>query len=202
MKLYTASASPFGRTVKVVAHELSLMEAITVEAVTVAPTKPNEAFQAKNPLRKIPAMELEDGTVLSDSGLIAQYLASRAGDTDLFAENSPGRWAMLADYQLAKGMADCAVSARYETFLRPEERRWPDWAADQHDKIDAGLKRFDAAPPAVEGHLTIAAIALGATLGYLDFRFTDRDWRSGHPALAEWALPILERPSFEATKPA
>jgi hypothetical protein len=38
-------------------------------------------------------------------------------------------------------------------------------------------------------------------LGYLDLRFADKDWRSGHPKLAAFAATIGQRPSMEATKP-
>ncbi len=203
MKLYTAGASPFGRTVELVAYELGLHDDIEIIQTKVAPASPNKDFQATAPLRKIPALVTEDGTVLGESGLITQYLAARVGDTHLYAQNSPDHWQVMSDYMLAKGMADCAVACRYELAVRPEEKRWQPWVDDQLDKIDAGLAHFAKQPPASDGRLTIAAIALGAVLGYLDFRFGDIvDWRGKYPALQEWTVPLFARPSFEATKPA
>jgi len=202
MKLYTAGASPFGRTVELVAHELGLHEDLDITQTKVAPASPNAEFQAINPLRKIPALVTEEGTVLAESALITQYLAARVGDTNLFAQNAPEHWQVMADYMLAKGMADCAVSARYEMAVRPEDKRWQGWSEDQLGKIDAGLAHFSKSPPATEGRLTIAAIALGATLGYLDFRFGGVvDWRGKYPALETWAAPLFARASFAATMP-
>jgi len=34
-------------------------------------------------------------------------------------------------------------------------------------------------------HLSLADIAVGCALGYLDFRFPDIQWREDHPALAK-----------------
>lgn len=201
MKLYTAIASPFGRVVKVVVYELGLEDDVETVITKVAPTQPNKDYQTLNPLRKIPALEIEDGTVLADSALIAQYLAERVGDSRLFAVGAPDHWRVLADYSVAKGMADCAVATRYETWLRPDDARWPAWTEDQMDKVNGGLAHFEAAPPATDGRFTIAAIALGCALGYLDFRFPDRNWRADYPKLAAWAEPVLARPSFQATRP-
>ncbi|MEO1103011.1 MAG: glutathione S-transferase family protein [Pseudomonadota bacterium] len=201
MKLYTAKASPFGRTVEIVAHELGLHEAMDVIATTVMPTKDNDAYKALNPLRKIPALVLEDGTLLADSSLICQYLAARVGDRHLFAQDAPEHWAVQNAYMLAKGTADCLVAARYESAVRPEEARWPAWLTDQLGKAHATLAFFDKAPPSIDGRITIAAVGLGAALGYMDFRFPDEGWRERYPALATWAEPLFERPSFLATRP-
>lgn len=201
MKLYTAKATPFGRTVEIVAHELGLHEDIEIIATTVMPTKDNPEYQTLNPLRKIPALVLEDGTLLTDSGLICQYLAARVGDTHMFAQNAPDHWAVMNAYMLAKGTADCLVAARYEGFVRPKAAQWADWIADQLGKAHAALARFDAAPPATEGRLNIAAVGLGAVLGYMDFRFAQEGWRERYGNLARWAEPVLARPSFAATRP-
>ena len=202
MKLYTAKASPFGRTVEIVVRELALDEDVEVMATVVAPAKDNPEFQAINPLRKIPTLVLEDGTVLPDSTLICRYLAERVGDAHLFAVGAPNHFSMLAQYYVAKGIAECAVSTRYETFARPQEVRWESWASDQLGRVDAALANFERDPPATPGRLTIAAVALAAALGYLDFRFADFGWRERYPSLVGWLDPIAERPSFQATAPA
>ena len=44
-------------------------------------------------------------------------------------------------------------------------------------------------------------IALGAALGYLDFRHGDRGWREGRPALSAWEVRFAERPAMVATTP-
>lgn len=202
MKLYTVPATPFGRTVEVVAHEVGIHGDIELVPTAVAPTKDNAEYQGLNPLRRIPAMVLADGTLLTDSSLIARYIADKAGDTAVFAVGAPDRWAMLNEYMLAKGVAECLVSARYESFVRPEPRRWQPWFEDLLGKAHAALARFEDNPPAADGErLTIAAIALGAALGYMDFRFAGESWRKRYPSLAGWAADVHSRLSFVATKP-
>lgn len=202
MQLYTTPATPFGRTVEIVARELDLTGDIEIVPTTVAPTKDNPEYQAVNPLRRIPALVADDGTLITDSALIAQYLAEKAGDRTLFAVDAPDRWAILNDYMIAKGVCECLVSARYEGFVRPEARRWQPWTDDLLKKVHAALARFEAAPPATGGGLTIAAIALGAALGYMDFRFAAEPWRERYPNLAAWYAALDERPSFAGTRPA
>jgi glutathione S-transferase len=200
MKLYTAKASPYGRTVEIVAHELGLHEDLDIVPTTVAPGRDEKPFQALNPLRKIPALVTESGELVVDSAVIAEYLCARVGDGRLFARGAPDHIAVLTDYSLARGIADAALVVRYETTVRPEGARWGALVDDQMGRIEATLARFDRDPPA-RGRLTIADIALAAALGYLDFRFADFAWRRRYGGLVTWLEPIAGRESFRATQP-
>jgi glutathione S-transferase len=107
----------------------------------------------------------------------------------------------MTRYVLARGISECAVSARYENAARPEEKRWQGWVDDQMGRIEATLALFDAKPPEPSGRLTIADIALAAALGYLDFRFSDFGWREKAPRLVPWYEAVIARPSLAATRP-
>ena len=48
---------------------------------------------------------------------------------------------------------------------------------------------------------TLADIACGVALGYLDFRHGQFDWRVLHANLAKLAAKLAERPSFAETAP-
>ena len=50
-------------------------------------------------------------------------------------------------------------------------------------------------------HFTLADVALGCALGYLDFRFPQIDWRAEHPNLARHQEKLATRPSFTDTAP-
>lgn len=199
MKLYSRPLSPFGRTVQIVAAELGLMEDIELVDTPVVPASRNEEFAKVNPLCKIPALVTEDGLTLADSALIAEYLCARVGDTRMFAKGGPDEWRVRANYILVKGASDAAVNARYEIGVRPEDKRWDDWFADQMVKLGAALDVIAADPPAAEGRLTIDAIALAVLLEYLDLRFPDFGWRGKYPTLEAWLAPLSVRPSFVAT---
>ena len=48
---------------------------------------------------------------------------------------------------------------------------------------------------------TLADVAVGCALGYLDFRFPTIDWRSRHPQLARLHEKLMQRPSFSESTP-
>ncbi|MEM6847532.1 MAG: glutathione S-transferase family protein [Pseudomonadota bacterium] len=201
MKLYTAPATPFGRTVEMVAHELGVHGDLTIVPTVVAPTKQNEDYRAVAPLRKIPALQLDDGSVITDSPLICEYLAYSAGNTSLFASGTVNEWPVKAAYAVARGMADCGVALRYETFLRPEALRWDQWIADQKLKLMSGVEYFAARVLPLSDTVTVADLSLAAALGYIDFRFSSLNWREGRAELAQWFAGMEGRASFRATKP-
>jgi glutathione S-transferase len=47
--------------------------------------------------------------------------------------------------------------------------------------------------------LSLADIALGCCVSYLEFRFPDGRWRDHYTAVGRSSLAMEERPSFEAT---
>lgn len=204
MKLFAATASPFVRKVRLAALESGLDGQMVLENVATAPHKPDAGLSEVNPVKKIPTLITEDGAVLYDSGVITDYL-NELSQHKLMPANGAGRWKAKQQESLADGLMDAAVSTRYEVALRPEEKRWDDWIEAQAGKIDAALDQMnaDAAelgdPAASETGL--GAISYAAALGYLDFRFGDKDWRSGRDALAQWYEAYSKRPSMQATEP-
>jgi glutathione S-transferase len=62
--LKSSPASPFGRKVKIAAALCGLSDRIDIEATDT--TSPNDSIRRLNPVGKIPALVLEDGTVLYD----------------------------------------------------------------------------------------------------------------------------------------
>jgi len=200
MKLYHSPTSPFVRKVRVAATELGLADRLVLETTHVSPVERNRAYaDAVNPLRKIPALVTDDGEVIVDSSVICDYLDALAGGGRIIPAAGPARWQVLTAHMVADGMCDAAVLLRYETVARPEASRWPTWIDDQWDRVQAGLGWFEARPPA--GPLDLGSIALGCTLGYLDFRYADRPWRDRHPRLADWFKGVSARPSFAETVP-
>lgn len=203
MKLMYSPASPFARKVRVASIELGLDDEIELVFTEVVPGKPNVAYSKDcNPLRKIPAMVTDDGTAIYDSNVICEYLDVQAGGGRLIPPDGDGRWRVLTHNALAQGMCEAAVLIRYETFLRPEESRWPTWVDDQWDKIWSGLNFFESAPQSMEEPLNIAQLGLGCLLGYLEFRFADVDWRGDLPKLGTWYDVLAGRESFIKTDPA
>lgn len=202
MKLMYALQSPFARKVRIAAIELGLDGEIEMVLQSVAPTKENDEYAEKvNPLRKIPALVLDDGRIIHDSTVICEYFDDLAGGGKIIPPPGPDRWDMLTTHALAQGMTEAAVLVRYETWLRPEELRWPDYVDDQWNRIEAGLDWIEANAKGLEGPLNIAHIALGCLLGYIDFRWPDADWREGRSRLTSWSGWLARRDSFKQTEP-
>lgn len=177
MKLYFAPQSPFARKVRIAAIELGLEQRIDLLYTEVVPGQPNLEFGGRyNPLRKIPTMETDEGATLYDSTVICEYLESLSEQARLLPPAGPRRWRVLTNHALAQGMCESAISLRYESWLRPEALRWPEWMTDQWDKIDSGLQWFDEHPEELVGNPDLAQIALGCVIGYLDFRWPGRTW--------------------------
>jgi glutathione S-transferase len=202
MKLMYAPPSPFARKVRVAAIELGLADDIELVLQAVAPAKENADYAAKiNPLRKIPVLLLDDGRAIYDSTAICEYLDDLAGGGRIIPAPGPDRWDVLTQHALAQGMMEAAVLVRYETWLRPEEFRWPDYVDDQWDRIESGLDWFESNAKGLEGPANITHFALGSLLGYLDFRWPDADWREGRTRLTSWAGWVMRRGSFKQTEP-
>ncbi|MCS0494325.1 glutathione S-transferase [Ancylobacter sp. MQZ15Z-1] len=205
MKLIHAPTSPFVRKVMAVAHETGLAGRIEIAFNGASPLQRDPALVGHNPLGKIPALILDDGSTLYDSPVICEYLAAAAGDATIFPPAGPARWAALTRQALADGLLDAAIANRYERLLRPEDKRWQGWTDAQLAKVAGALEEIEKLAPALSADLdappTIGAIAIGCALGYLDFRYADLDWRQGRPAAAAWFAAFDERPSMAATRP-
>lgn len=201
MKLHTSGASPFGRKVKVVARECGLFDRIEILDQQVTPVQPSAAVVADNPLGKIPCLVLDDGTPLYDSRVICEHLDGLHGGAPLFPAAGPERWRALTLQALGDGILDAAVGTRYETFLRPQAHRWPEWITNQKLKVARSLDRLEREIAALDG-VTIGTLTIACALGYLDFRFADDRWRDGRAALADWSERMAARPSLVATVPA
>jgi glutathione S-transferase len=201
MRLHTNPASPFGRKVKVAAHEAGLIGRIELQDRAVSPVSPDDAVVADNPLGKIPCLVADDGQALYDSRVICEYLDSLHDGPRLFPPLGPERWRALTLQALGDGIMDAAVAARYESVLRPGEYRWGSWIDGQKLKVARGLDRLEALADGFGEAVDIGAVAAACALGYLDFRFPEDRWRDGRPRLAAWFGRFDERPSMRATRP-
>lgn len=189
-------ASPYARKIRIAADILGLTNRIEIAGVDLS--DPADSIRVQNPLGKIPALVLEDGSSLYDSRVIAEYLDWLAGGGKLFPSDPALRFAALRLQALGDGINDAALLVRYEQTARPESMRHAASLELQRGKIDRGLAALEAEPPA--GPVNIGHIAVATALGYLDLRF-EGAWRAKYPGLVAW-LDAFSRatPAFEATR--
>lgn len=199
MKLVASLTSPYARKIRVALAEKSLPFELEVDIPWLADTR----VPSYNPLGKVPALVADDGELWFDSPVIAEYLDTLAGPLLLPADRAAALPVRQAE-ALADGITDAAVAAFLEG-MRPAERQDPASIERQLGKIHRGLAALEQRLAQRKGlggeALTIADIAAGCTLGYLDFRFAHLGWRAAHPQLAAWADGLLARPSFTASAP-
>ena len=202
MTLFSHVASPFGRKVLVLLHETGQQQRVTLHPVTLSPTAPDDTFNQANPLGKVPALQLADGSVIHDSRVILDYLDQQHVGNPLIPPGGSARWRRLTLASTADGIMDAAVLIRYERGLRPAQKQWQAWMTAQSDKVLRALASFEQnAMAELASHFDIAAISLACALAYLDLRLPDLDWRTPNPQLTAWYAEVDLRPSMLATRP-
>ncbi|HKX40260.1 MAG TPA: glutathione S-transferase N-terminal domain-containing protein [Burkholderiaceae bacterium] len=202
MKLIGSLSSPYVRKVRVVMAEKKLDYQFELEDVWA-----RDDILATNPLGKVPVLVLEGGEAVFDSRVIVDYLDTRSPVSRLIPESSRERTEVRTWEALADGMTDAAILARLENTWagRSAEQRSTAWVERQMRKIDASLaamsKGLGDKPWCAGIHISLADIATGCALGYLDFRFPQIAWRSQHLNLAKLTDKLFARQSFLDTKP-
>lgn len=198
MKLLYSPTSPYARKVRVTAAEKGL-----TDKIEVVPTNPFDDIAdlgPVNPVGKVPALVTENGTALYDSPVICEYLDSIGIGPLLVPTLGEARWTVLRQQALADGVLDAAFSLVME-MRRPESERSQSWI----DRWTAGINRSADAIDAEAGNLsadvTLAHVAFGCALAYLDFRLGDLNWRDGRPNAAAWYETFSQRPSMTSTVP-
>ncbi len=201
MKLHFNPASPFVRMVRVTAHEVGVQDQLElVPTGVLLPVEAHDAVVSDSPLGKIPTLVTDHGSVLYDSRVICEYLAHHGGDKVLFPDEPVSRFRALTIQALAQGLADAAVSYRYETTIRPAERQWDKWAARQLERINAGLDDLENTWIDDLEAMSIGTISAAVVPSYLDFRMPDFDWRSTRPKLSGFYDAFRQRPSMKTTE--
>lgn len=205
MKLIGSLSSPFVRKVRIALLEKKLECQFESEDVWAADT----TIQQSNPLGKVPCLIMDDGATLYDSRVIVEYLDSlspvgrllpAAGRERIDAK----RWEALAD-----GVLDACVLMRLEVTQREEQERSARWMERQRGKVAAALPVMAEALGektyclgSQTSHFSLADVAVGCALGYVDFRFPEIDWRTSYPTLVRFYERLMQRPSFIDTAPA
>jgi glutathione S-transferase len=197
VKLLGSNTSPYVRKARLVLLEKNIPHTYLVDP----PSDPKSEVYRVNPLGRIPALILDDGTCVFDSTVIAEY-ADTLNDTpiliprnDVLARMRVKRWEALAD-----GIMDSAIVVRNEV-LRPKETQLAATLDLHNGAITRTLQHIAAQLGKrewCEGNtLTLGDLALLSALAYLDLRQAERDWRGAHPDLATWFKRMSARPGVQ-----
>lgn len=196
VKLHFSPTSPYVRKALVTAHETG--QADKIEKLANSPWEEN-ALSSDNPIGKVPALVLDDGTALFDSRVICEYLDATGGESALFP-SGPERWAVLRTAAMGDGIMEAGVAIANER--RQDEAHWSDWYIDrQKEKIARTVDALESEADGLQGAPDIGTITVACALGYIEFRDYIGDWRLGRPKLAAWYETFAQRPSMRATEP-
>lgn len=200
MKLIASLTSPFARKVRIVLVE----KHIECELQVDVPWDVDSHVPDFNPLGKIPVLLLDDGTALYDSRVIVEYLDHATPVRNVLPKEARSRILAKRWEALGDGVCDAAATIFLEK-KRPVAQQNPEWIVRQEQKIHRGLTAMatDLGEHAwcMGDSFSLADIAVGCALGYLDLRFADIGWREMHPNLAKLAAKLNERVSFSNTMP-
>jgi glutathione S-transferase len=202
MKLIGSLTSPFVRKVRIAMAEKRLDYELVLEDVWE-----NKNILQFNPLGKVPCLVMDGAEAVFDSRVIVEYLDTLSPVCRLIPERGRERIEVRTWEALADGLLDAAILARLEKTWhgRSPAQRSQAWMDRQIEKIEAALLALSeglAEKPFCTGvHFTLADLATGCALGYLDFRFPEIDWKLRYPNLTTLSTKLLLRPSFAETLP-
>jgi glutathione S-transferase len=190
------------RKVRIVMAEKKLDYQFELEDVWTS-----DAIMKSNPLGKVPVLVMEGGEAVFDSRVIVEYIDTRSPVGKLIPETGRERTEVRTWEALGDGLQDAAILARLEQTWagRSEGQRSAAWVSRQMDKVHACLAAMSQGLGdkawCSGNHFTLADIATGCALGYLDFRFPHIDWRGSHPNLSKLYEKLALRQSFIDTAP-
>jgi glutathione S-transferase len=216
-QLFISARSPFARRVRIalIEHEIKFIEK------TLNVFEPNPEFLRVNPLARVPAVILGDGTSLVDSHSILEFFYEERRQKEAEEGMSPldlaDRKKQLQWSGLAVGLCEKIVEYFLET-LRPSEGQDPEVFQEVSRSIDLTLGFFEEQLKKVSNPQSgdereirpwvggaskpsQADIDLACALSYLSLRHPVQ-WRSIYPNLDSYLRENWEaRPSYLVTLP-
>tara|TARA_R110002110_G_scaffold89900_3_gene234085 strand:+ start:3379 stop:4011 length:633 start_codon:yes stop_codon:yes gene_type:complete len=199
MKLMSSPTSPFVRKVRILIREKGATA--RVEEIVVSALADPAELHAANPLGKVPALVLDDGTTFFNSPLICQFLDEELGGARLLPAAGKPYFRDMRLQTIGDGISEAAVSRTFEK-ARPEAERSAMWTARWERAITRALDLLEADAGALDGEPTLGTIAVFCALGYLDLRHGDMNWREARAKLATFYDKNSGRPAFKETAPA
>ena len=202
MKLLGSLTSPYVRKVRVVMAEKKLDFQLVLEDVWGT-----DDVLKSNPLGKVPCLVMEGSEAVFDSRVIVEYLDTLSPVGKLIPQSGRERIEVRTWEALADGLLDASILARLEATWggRTAAQRSQVWIDRQMSRVNASIISMSQGlgdkPWCTGNHFTLADVAVGCALGYLDFRFAHIDWRAAHPNLLKLHDKLAARQSFIDSAP-
>lgn len=200
MTLIGRNLSPYTRRVAIAMTMLDVPHAREYLSVTADPDRGLEI----NPVGRVPALQLEDGDTLIESGAILDYLMDLVGPAkSLIPPHGKARRDCLQIMAVASGVLDKSVNAIYEMRRRPAEKIHEPWRQHLLRQASGGLAALEQRPqnPWLQGeNLTMADITTAVMVTFLQAMLPDLIGSGLHPKLHDLTARSEALPAFQAHK--
>jgi len=205
MRLFTSPRAPNPRRVLMFMHEKGIAG---VEQVTVdlnAGEHQSAAYRAKVPVARVPALELPDSRVLSETRAICSYLEGLHPEPNLMGEGFDERAFIemhdrRVEWYWLLPIANC-VRHTHPGLAALEQPQFPEFGRSQGQKVRESARWLDEAlarQPWVAGErFTIADITAFCALEFARLMKFSAG-AEGFAALQAWRDRVAARPSAQA----
>jgi glutathione S-transferase len=195
MRLFVFPFAPNALRVQVMAAE----KGIALELVDISLDQ--AGYHAVNPLGQVPALELDDGRILTESLTICQYLDENSGPPFLFGRD-PDERLQIAMWERRGETRLFNPAVEYGHHVNPmfagRTKQFPDFAATLIPKAEKALSVFadqlERTPCLVGDRLTVADIT--SFLGYVWFVAYRGLKPSERPSIRDWSGRMMARESM------
>ena len=202
MKLYVSPGAPSPRRVMMFMVEKGITGIDLVNVDLNAQEHKGEAYRAKSPLAKVPALELDDGRVLTETRAICTYLEGLYPEPNLMGVDAEERaFIEMADRRvelyLLAGIAN-TVRHTHPGLAPLEQPQFPDYGQSQAEKVREVATWFDHVlehQPWMAGErFTVADITAFCAIEFAKL-MKFNPGKEGMPALQAWRDKVAERTS-------
>jgi glutathione S-transferase len=202
MKLYDGGRAPNPRRVRIFLAEKGVT--VPMQHVDIGSHQhKTEAFTAINPLQRLPALELDDGTIITESIAICRYFEALRPEPPLFGRGAKEAalvemWNRRLELELMAAVQ--AVFRHLHPAMKEFEQQVPQWGEANRPRVERFLAFLDAQLPEqlfiVGDHFTVADIT---GLVAVDFMKPAKlEMPPGLDNLKRWHAQVSARPSARA----
>jgi glutathione S-transferase len=211
MKVFDNAGTPNPARIRIVLAEKHLddqVEFVKVSLIGAEHKQPD--FLKKNPLGVLPVLQLDDGTYLSESPAITEYLDNLDGNPTLTGKTPKEKGVIHMMQRRAESMVldpigvyfhhgTQGLGAKLQAYKSPEWAHRKEWAERERARAEAGLTYFNevlGAAPYVAGEaFSMADITLYAGLLFADL--VGIAVPDSYTALAAWRAKVADRPGVK-----
>jgi glutathione S-transferase len=201
LKLYTSKVAPSPKKIEVVIAEKNIDDVQFIDLDLALAEHKTKEYKKIAPNSRVPALVLDDGTVILETTAIARYLDKIYPEPNLFGENpieiaSIELWYSRVTFEL---MMPLMFGFRHtHPHMANLEKQFPEYGLSQRELAVKSLKKFDSIICDTEylagNKYSYADIQMAVSLAFLVP--VNRLSLEDYPSLNEYVQYIQARPSF------